>query len=332
VLRPTIHLVNPLVDAFGGSERRTLNYFSLLGPHADVTLWAEGEPHAQFAGLPLRRLDPTRNELPRGGMLVLVGIYVERAHWLTRARPERLIVIYNTIELFRLRRLLEYMTGAGLPHPELVCCSETLRASTQLPGFVDWGVYDFNAFAPPHHAPDDGPFTVGRLSRDDEHKHHPQDLRLYRDLAERGMKVRLMGATVLRERLGNVPSIELLPAGAVAAPDFLRSLDAFVYRTGPMRSEPAGRIVVEAMACELPVVVGRNGGYCELIDHGSNGFIFDTHREAIGYVDALRADPALARRVGQAARAAVVERFGEAHLARVREFFLNPEGAAVTRA
>jgi glycosyltransferase involved in cell wall biosynthesis len=193
-------------------------------------------------------------------------------------------------------------------------------------GFVDWGLYDFEAFTPAHRALESGRFTVGRLSRDDQYKHHPQDLRLYRALADRGMRVRLMGASVFRESLGKRESIEVLDTGAIAAPAFLQSLDAFIYRPGPFRGEASGRVVVEAMACELPVVVGRNGGYRELIDHGTNGFLFDTRVEAVEYLDALRSDPALARRVGRAARSTVVGRFDHSHIARVREFFLQPTG------
>lgn len=321
---PTIHLVCPLSNAFGGSEQRVADYFALLSPHADVMLWAEEEPAGKVARLPFRRLDSAKDGLPQGGTLVLVGIFIERGHWLARTRPERLVVVYNTPELYRLRRLLDFIARAGLPKAELVFPSETHRATTRMAGFVDWGVYDFESFTPARRAPGSEQFTVGRLSRDDEYKHHPQDIRLYRDLADRGMRVRLMGAFVLRERLRDRTSIEVLDAGAIEAPDFLQSLDAFIYRTGPVWSEPSGRVVVEAMACALPVVVGRNGGYRELIDHGANGFLFDTHVEAAGYLEALRSDPALARRVGLAARSTVVDRFGQSQLTRVREFFLEP--------
>ena len=136
-----------------------------------------------------------------------------------------------------------------------------------------------------------------------------------------------MGATILRERLGGIAAIELLPAGAVPAPSFLQSLDAFVYRTDPAWREASGRVVVEAMACALPVVAGRSGGYRELIVHGTNGFLFDTQNEAIGYIEALRSDRSLAHRVGHAARATVVSQLGEAHIARVREYFLGATDA-----
>ena len=325
--RTTIHLVNPFASAFGGSERRGLDYHALLSADADVILWADRDPDVALAGYPFRRLDPAGGTLPHGGTLVLLGTSAERSHWLPRARPERLIIVYNTPELHRLRSLLEFCAEAALPKPELVFPSATHRASAQMPGFVDWGFYDFHLFrsAPRPHGSD--AFVVGRLSRDKDYKHHPQDVRLYRQLVARGIHVRLMGATVLRERLGGNPAVELLPAGAVPAASFLQSLDVFVYRTDLIWREASGRVVVEAMACALPVVAGRNGGYRELIMHGTNGFLFDTHNEAIGYIEGLRTDRSLAHRIGHAARATVVSQFGEAHIARVREYFLHPRSS-----
>ena len=324
--RPTIHLVNPLANPFGGSERRTLNYFALLSPRADVTLWALKEPHHEFSHLPFRRLDRAGRNLPEGGTVVLVGIYGvwTGAPWLRRIRPDRLIIVYNTPEFVKLHKLLDLVFRTGLRQPELVFPSETHRVSARLPGFVDWGLYDFERFRPTQRVPHSARFTVGRLSRDTRDKHHPQDVRLYRHLAKRGMKIRLMGASIFRERLRDCEPIEFLETGQIEAGDFLRSLDAFVYRTHPTWSEAAGRVVVEAMACALPVVVGRAGGYGELIEHGKDGFLFDTHIEAEKYLDTLRADPALARGIGAAARATVVDRFGHEHMERVCRFFLQP--------
>jgi len=218
---------------------------------------------------------------------------------------------------------LDFCARSGFPTPQLVFCSEMFRNWTGLPGFVDWGFYDFEIFKPAPRVNASRSFTVGRLSRDEEYKHHPQDTRLYRMLVERGMRVRLMGATAVRAKLDHHEGIEVLAAGSVAAQDFLQSLDAFIYRTDPAWREAAGRVVVEAMGCGLPAVLGRSGGYRELIEHGRNGFLFDTHRDALRCLDALRADPDLARKIGAAARGTVIERFGRAHLDSVREFFLR---------
>lgn len=323
--QPSIHLVNPFSIAFAGSERRTLGYYRLLSGHADVTLWAEKEPDAGLKQYPTRRIDPASGSIPHGGTLVLVGVYVERESWLALTKPKRLVIVFNTPELSRLHRLLEFCTRSGLPQPQLVFCSESFRSSAGLQGFVDWGFYDFETFKPAPAVGASRSFTVGRLSRDEDYKHHPQDTRLYRSLVERGMRVRLMGATAVGRRLERRDGIEVLAAGSVAAHDFLQSLDAFIYRTDPAWREAAGRVVVEAMACGLPVVLGRSGGYRELIDEGTNGFLFDTHRDALRCLDALRADPGLAQRIGAAARATVVERFGRAHVETVREFFLRAD-------
>ena len=59
---PTIHLVCPLSNAFGGSEQRVADYFALLSPFADVTLWAEEEPVSEVARLPFRRLDSAKDQ------------------------------------------------------------------------------------------------------------------------------------------------------------------------------------------------------------------------------------------------------------------------------
>ncbi len=326
VYQSTIHLVNPLFSPHGGSEHRTLNYFALLSPRADVTLWALKEPHRELSHLPFRRLDREGKNLPEGGTLVLVGIYGiwTGAPWLTRIRPDRLIIVYNTPEFAKLHDLLDFVPRTRLPEPELVFPSESHRALARLPGFVDWGLYDFEKFRPAQRVPHSAGFTVGRLSRDTPDKHHPRDVRLYRHLAEQGMKIRLMGASVFREHLRDCEAIEFLDTGQVEASDFLQSLDAFVYRTHPRWFEAAGRVVVEAMACELPVVVGRAGGYAELIEHGTNGFLFDTQVEAAEYLAMLRADPALARGIGRAARSTVIDRFGDEHIERVCRFFLQP--------
>ena len=178
--RATIHLVSPFASAFGGSERRALDYHALLSTDADVILWAERDPDVALAGYPFRRLDPAGGTLPHGGTLVLLGTSAERSHWLARTRPERLIIVYNTPELQRLRSLIEFASEAALPKPELVFPSVTHRASTQMDGFVDWGFYDFNLFRSAPRPQDSAAFVVGRLSRDTDYKHHPQDVRLYR--------------------------------------------------------------------------------------------------------------------------------------------------------
>ena len=84
-----------------------------------------------------------------------------------------------------------------------------------------------------------------------------------------------------------------------------------------------GQVVTEAMACAMPVVCGKLGGYAEIIKHGENGFLFQTNEEGLAAIDALRSNPALARRVGEAARQTVVDLFSPAAEDRLIEYFVG---------
>jgi len=66
--------------------------------------------------------------------------------------------------------------------------------------------------------------------------------------------------------------------------------------------ETFGRVVFEAMACGLPVVCHRHGGYADWIASGENGFLFSTDDEARNILDQLIANPSLRRSVGANAR------------------------------
>jgi glycosyltransferase involved in cell wall biosynthesis len=48
--------------------------------------------------------------------------------------------------------------------------------------------------------------------------------------------------------------------------------------------EPFGFSVVEALACGTPVIAHRRGSMPEIIDHGSTGFLVQSHRDAIDAV------------------------------------------------
>ena len=81
-----------------------------------------------------------------------------------------------------------------------------------------------------------------------------------------------------------------------------QAADAFVY---PCRYEPFGLVVAEAMATELPVIVGQAVGAAEWITHQQNGLLCDpaqpeSLRQQLAW---LRSDEERARAVGRAARA-----------------------------
>lgn len=64
-------------------------------------------------------------------------------------------------------------------------------------------------------------------------------------------------------------------------------------------------VVTEAMACGLPVIVSREAGASELIEHGINGLLLDDaadHAELAQHMNCLQADRSWAAKLGRAAR------------------------------
>ncbi len=147
-------------------------------------------------------------------------------------------------------------------------------------------------------------------------------------LAREGTRVRVLGGTVLLRHFAPATpqsGVELLVAGAEEASAFLRTLDAFVYRTSPTLVETAGRVVAEALACGVPVLCSRDVGFAELVSDGVDGFVVDPDDDAamLDRIAALRADPARRQAMGRAARAKAEARFGHALQDRIRSVFLG---------
>ncbi len=311
--RPPVHLVNPMWDANGGADLRTLETYRLLQECADVRLWSEYDPAPALDALaPIHRIVWSRLRWPIGGTLVFVGVYFRIGHWVHFARPRRVVVLYNTDQPDRLAKNLRRLAWTGCA-PEVIYTSAALRCRHGGSGRVLESPVDVLRFLPLR-VRSPRPFTVGRLSRDIPSKHGDDDPALWRALARRGIRVRIMGGSCLARELGGEPGVELLPSGTEPAARFLQSLDAFVYRTADHWFEAYGRVVVEAMATALPVVAARRGGYVDLVRHGHDGYLFDTTAQAIDAVLTLQARPALAAAMGESARASVAA-FNRFHLA-----------------
>ncbi|MGL6094627.1 MAG: glycosyltransferase family 4 protein, partial [Fimbriiglobus sp.] len=94
-------------------------------------------------------------------------------------------------------------------------------------------------------------------------------------------------------------------AWAVVLPSVYRDY----YGVTHGQPELMGFSLLEGMACGTPAVCPRVGGMPEFVRHGQTGYVYDNLDELSGYLTALATDPALADRMGTAARRAVDAEF-----------------------
>jgi glycosyltransferase involved in cell wall biosynthesis len=89
---------------------------------------------------------------------------------------------------------------------------------------------------------------------------------------------------------------------------------AFLYLT---RAEGLGSAALLAMSAAVPVVASRVGGLPEVVRDRETGLLVDNAAAAVAAaIGELAHDPALARRLGQAGRRAVIENFTLDHMVR----------------
>lgn len=317
-----IHIVTHF-SGIGGCETHAATLARLLAARKQpVSVWADA-PTAGATTHGATVISPFSGRMPHGGTLILLGTHFTPGKWLDYAKPERLIVICVLsfpAQVFAMLTLLERPT---LPSAELVFVSSRLRETLALPGIICPEPMDLQRFRPQDRSGDrNANFTLGRHSRDTLEKHHPEDPSLYRMLAWSGIHTHLLGGTCLNGWLGNLenaPEIRTHPAGSIAPETFLSGLDCFFYRTHPSWAEPSGRVVMEALACGLPVIAHESGGYTDWIVQGENGYIFSSQEEAHELVQKLRDDPRQCAAMSQAARATAERESGGARL----ENYLN---------
>lgn len=109
--------------------------------------------------------------------------------------------------------------------------------------------------------------------------------------------------------LPQAPGVEAHPRVAKAELDRLyRRATLFAL---PTRAEAFGHALVEAMAYGLPCVASDTGGVPEVIDDGRTGYLVPVgdHRALADRIVGLLTDPDRMRRMGEAGRRRVEERF-----------------------
>jgi glycosyltransferase involved in cell wall biosynthesis len=102
----------------------------------------------------------------------------------------------------------------------------------------------------------------------------------------------------------------------------LEAIDVVVHAS--VEREPFGMVIAEAMAARKPVVASRDAGPMEIVADGVSGILVRPgDPEELGTaVLSLLADPALARRMGEAGRAIVEQNFTlERHVERTQQVY-----------
>lgn len=325
--RGAIHVISSL-NKVGGTEHRALRLYDVLSPIADVHLWSTTAPLPEFvANYPIKHLNSQLGIHPTSGHFVFIGTYFDYGFWLENASPFRVTICVNTQWtnnlISRIVQLEEIRHHFQL---DFTYPSALFRNMVGLDGRVEYHPIDVEKF----HSKNIRRFQsaqlmIGRHSRDDPSKFHPNDPDFYRSLIRAGHKIIIMGGTVLAKALAEetaAGNVSLLPESSHEVIDFLAGLDCYIYRTDRNLIETGGTGLLEAMAMALPVVAFvENLGVAELIQHGVNGYLVETEEQARQCIAALASDPRRRQTMGIAARATIVNLMNEQKKS-MTEFYL----------
>ena len=188
---------------------------------------------------------------------------------------------------------------------------------------------DLGRFRPTHRPAAAGPPLVLSVGRLVEKKGFPDLLAACAALRSQGLRFRCVicgdgplrdELTELRDRLGLAGVVTL--AGARPPDDLLPLFQAAdVFALAPVVGADGDRdgvpnVIVEAMACALPVVATTAGGVADLVRHGENGLLCRPGDVATiaRHLGELLGDPARRHEIGRAGRDTVEARF-DSHVA-----------------
>jgi glycosyltransferase involved in cell wall biosynthesis len=157
---------------------------------------------------------------------------------------------------------------------------------------------------------------VGIVSKLWDGKGHDTLIQAFREIRNRkeGARLVIVGEGYLFKRLRDlVDQYELKDAVVFTGfqEDVAQVIGTFDVAVLPSLFEGMGRVLLEAMAMEKPVVASRVGGIPDLVEHGVNGYLVSPGdaKELEHDVLAILDDPSLGRRMGREGRQRISSRF-----------------------
>jgi glycosyltransferase involved in cell wall biosynthesis len=168
---------------------------------------------------------------------------------------------------------------------------------------------------------------VGRLAREKKLE------RLVDALGRmRGVHLALVGAGPQREQLEQMcAGLPVTFTGALQGAELASAYASADVFTFPSDTETFGNVVLEAMACQLPVIATTLGGQVDLVRHGQTGLLFepDDVDTLVAHLNAYREDPSLRGEHGRAGLAAARERTWPRQVAALIQHYEAAIGASV---
>jgi glycosyltransferase involved in cell wall biosynthesis len=297
-----IHIIAPFLHLNGG-DWHAIDLFMQYSKTHQVKLWSSQPAHPELIQqYPIKQIKPYRGESPYSGVLIISGARTEIGTWYAKGDFAEVVLIHNLLSPGVLYKALNRLNQSVKKPVEIIYVSGLVKRYAGLPGKVIHHMPSLTRFKPIPKAHKQDSFIVGRVSTDMLAKHHHSDIQLYRDLAEQGITVRITGGTCLMPWLADHENITLLPvARQEELPKIYEQLDCFYYRVPSSVKDPFPLVVLEAMLTGLPVVCHRDVGTIEVIEHGFNGFVFDTPKQAFEIITMLKKNANLRNEIGMRA-------------------------------
>jgi len=98
--------------------------------------------------------------------------------------------------------------------------------------------------------------------------------------------------------------------------DLIEAYQNSLVYINPSTLSPVPTSMLEAMACGCAIVSTKTCGIPSIIEHGVNGFMSNDEMELRQYCEQLLNDPALAQKMGEAARQTIKQKFSEERFVR----------------